>query len=626
MKSMLTNHQRPGARAQPAPQSGEAERPRLPKEYAFEKLTFDWGRLEKWELDTVRELWKAIGPVDRIYSEQKAPGTNEIVSFLEEVARFADRDLRGRMAPYIALVKLNHSIFDSTKGDRKLEADFGRDEILETIREKVPVALGHRLRKAFDSGICSELFDSPADSERPLSGGLYIGESGPADVPAGFFRGGEEGTKFREALIASFPEGEREEVRKGMNSHANVVVFKDGRPARFIPYAEYFRADTERIRDALINASKVCDDPNLKEYLLRRSEDLMTEDCSRSDIAWLKVRSRLNVVVGDIETYIDRACSTRRQCDMIIYYTDDEKMGKVREISAMTGELERKLPVTDEVKEPYRKTEPPVVANALHCAGGDYGPISTVAFSLPNDEDTVREHGSRSTMLYNAIVGKVRPRTIRISELMLDRKTLSQLSIDDIVYGDFIFVLLHENSHPLGKIRPSLAARGLDTRKALGTAYNTLEEAKADVVGLYHVPYLVEKGVLSEKQRDGTYASVLLGYFTALRTGLGARAHTDADAMEFNYLREKGGITLDSEGKYGIDLGKFEAGIAGLCERLLAIEADGDAEGAKRLLEAYVRVTPEIEASLERLKDVPKVTVLEYPELPEQGTGGLKRI
>jgi hypothetical protein len=181
--------------------------------------------------------------------------------------------------------------------------------------------------------------------------------------------------------------------------------------------------------------------------------------------------------------------------------------------------------------------------------------------------------------------------------------------------SNFLGFLLHENSHPLGGVRKSI---GKTTRQALGGVYSAIEEAKADMVGLYHVPYLVEKGAITERERELIYISSLAGKFVFLRAGLGSEAHVDAQVMEFNYLVEKGGIVRNADGTYGIDRKKFEEGVASLSEKLLAIEADGNAEEGKKLLEKYVKLAPEEKKAIAKLGDIPKVVLLEYPELPAE--------
>jgi len=596
---------------------GEKEEVALPKEYAVVKLTFDWSKLSKSEMATVRELWKAIGPVESVFTQQKALGTTEIITFLEEIKKYADDELAKKISSYVKLAKVNHSIFDATKSDKRLETDFNAGDILKVIDEKVPKESRDRLWNQFMSGMNLKLF-TPLLDQRQVEGGLYINSGGLFDIPREFFKKGNEGKQFREKLIMEFPENEREKIRKELNSPTNIVVFKDGKPVKFIPYSEYFKEETQAIKKALLTASGFSEDLTLKDYLEKRSQDVMTENCRKSDIAWLNVRSKLNIVVGDVETYLDRGVGVRRDAEIIIYYMDEEKTNKIQGINALMPELESRLPVTDEAKNPNRKMAPSVVANTLHNGGEAHGSITTVAFSLPNDEEVTKEYGARTTMLYNAIAEKSRPRVGPIAEMLLDKKMISSMSEDDLIYGDFLGFLLHENSHPLGGVKKSLLEQGINTRKALGGVYSPIEESKADMVGLYHVPYLVEKGAMTEKERDLVYVSALVHKFIFLRVGLGAEAHIDAQAMEFNYLVEQGGIVRDADGTYKIDLKKFEAGVASLSEKLLAIEAEGNAEEGKKLLEKYVKLTPETAKSLEKLKDIPTVVLLEYPKLPAE--------
>ncbi|MGA3020849.1 MAG: hypothetical protein ABSD68_02790 [Candidatus Micrarchaeales archaeon] len=588
----------------------------LPKDYAIVKLTFDWSKLSKSEIAVVRELWKAIEPVDRVFRDQKAQGTKEITEPLEEIRGFAGKNLATRISSYLTLVKVNHSIYDAINSDTKLIPNFTADEIYSTIKQKAPEDRRYGLTKQF-SLLEPKIFNKEVNPTRPLSGGFYIG-----DVPEKFFEKGDEGKKFREKVIMESPEEEREMIRKGLNSPTNIVFFKDGKPSEFMPYAEYFNEETRTIREALAKASQLSEDPTLKEYLLKRSKDVMTENCRESDIAWLNVRSKLNIVVGDVETYLDRGMGVRRDVEIVIYYTDEEKTKKVQGINALMSELEKRLPVTDEVKATDRKMAPTVVANTLYNAGEAHGAITAVAFSLPNDGEVIEKYGARTTMLYNAIAEKSRPRAVRIANALFDKSMVSAISEEDFIYGDFLNFLLHENSHPLGGLRKSLAGPETNTRKALakalGGTYPTIEEAKADMVGLHHVPYLVEKGAITEREREIIYASTLVEKFVFMRAGPGAEAHIDAQIMEFNYLVEKGGIVRNASGTYRIDMKKFEKGVASLSEKLLGIEAEGNAEEGKKLLEKYVKLDPEERKAVAKLEGIPKIVLLEYPDFPQR--------
>ena len=589
----------------------------LPKEYAVVKLAFDWSRLSKSEMDTVRQLWKAIGPVESVFTKQKAPGTTEIVTFLEEIKRYADDELAKKISSYVKLAKVNHSIFDAASGDKRLVPEFKGKEVLEVIEKNVPLKSKERLWRKFMSGMDLKLF-TPLLNQRPDEGGLYIGSGGLHDIPGDFFKKGDEGKQFREKLIDEFEPAMRETARKGLNSPTNIVVFKGGRPNKFIPYSEYFKEETGIIKDALFKAGQLADDPTLKEYLFKRSQEVMQESCRESDIAWLKVSSKLNIVVGDVETYLDRGMGVRRDAEIIIYYRDDERTEKIQGIRNAVPELERRLPVIEEVKNLGRK--PPVtdVAYTLHNAGEASGPTSIVAFSLPNDREVIREQGARAVMLFNAISGKARDREVPMARLLIDQNMISSMSDEDLMNGSFLGFLLHEWSHASGRLKNSLIERGIDMHQALGGSGSTIEEAKADTLALYHVPYLVEKGLLTEKERDEVYASALGHALMFMRLGVGTEAHLDARAMEFNYLVEKGGIVRNSNGTYRLDHEKFEKAVASLSEKLLAIEAEGDAEEAKKLIDKYVKILPETTESLAKAKDLPKVVLLEYPELPAE--------
>jgi hypothetical protein len=163
---------------------------------------------------------------------------------------------------------------------------------------------------------------------------------------------------------------------------------------------------------------------------------------------------------------------------------------------------------------------------------------------------------------------------------------------------------MHEISHGLGPAYARNAAGKVDVREAIGPAYSGLEEAKADVVGMFGLKWLVDHGALPKDKLEEYYASYVAGIFRTIRFGTG-EAHGQAEMMEFNYLSERGAIRRQESGKYAVDYALVPGAIADLAKELLEIEATGDRERAENWLKKYDVMTPELTAALNSASKVP---------------------
>src|SRR5262249_28592686 len=144
----------------------------------------------------------------------------------------------------------------------------------------------------------------------------------------------------------------------------------------------------------------------------------------------------------------------------------------------------------------------------------------------------------------------------------------------------------------------------VEIRAAIGPIFGGLEEAKADVVGMFSLKWLVDRGVLPKEKLNEYYASYIAGNFRTIRFGA-AEAHGQAEMMEFNYYVELGAVRRDSAGKYSVDFEKMPGAIAGLAKELLIMEADGDRAKAEAWFKKYDVISAELQTSLDQGENVP---------------------
>jgi hypothetical protein len=263
--------------------------------------------------------------------------------------------------------------------------------------------------------------------------------------------------------------------------------------------------------------------------------------------------------------------------------------------------LERNLPIPDEHKNLKRGTESPIrVVDVIFTAGDANRGVKTIAYNLPNDERVREAKGSKKVLLHNVIRAKFERILVPIAERTLAAEDAARVSFDAF----FDEVLHHELSHGLGPGTIVVDGRPTEVRLELKEHYSTLEEAKADVMGIYDILALVEAGEMPADLRRTLDPTYVAGLFRAARFGV-HEAHGQGVVAQFNYLLEKGALAIDAEGRYSTVAEKFPGAIRDLLREMLMLQATGDYAGTVAFLDRYGHPTPPLLAAIERLADVP---------------------
>jgi len=262
--------------------------------------------------------------------------------------------------------------------------------------------------------------------------------------------------------------------------------------------------------------------------------------------------------------------------------------------------MEQNLPIPDEHKNLERGSESPIsVVDEVFTAGDTKAGVQTLAFNLPNDERVQEAKGSKKVMLRNVIRAKFDKILMPIAELLIDKGQLENVTFD----AYYNHILLHEFSHGLGPGRIILAD-GTETtaQKALKETHSSLEEAKADIVGEHNIYYLIDEGFFGRELEKDVAVTFLAGFFRSVRFGAES-AHGRANMVIFNYMRENGVYSYDSgSGTWSVDTGKMRQAVKDLSAMILMIQALGDYDAAKGLLDRYGKMDADVEASLLRLR------------------------
>ncbi|MBW3628682.1 MAG: Zn-dependent hydrolase [Gemmatimonadetes bacterium] len=363
-----------------------------------------------------------------------------------------------------------------------------------------------------------------------------------------------------------------------------------------IPYHVAFRRQNEWAAARLRQAAELADDRGLRRYLTLRADALQNDQYRASDLAWMDMKNNsIDVVIGPIETYEDALFGFKAANEAFVLIKDREWSGRLERYVAMLPFLQQALPVPAEFKRETPGTSSDLNAYDAVYYGGDANAGSkTIAINLPNDETVQLERGTRRLQIKNA----VRAKFDRIL-LPIARELIAPDQLGDVTFDAFFEnTMFHEVAHGLG-IKNTVFDRGT-VREALKERGGGLEEEKADVLGLFMIGQLTERGELPREELMDNYVTFLAGIFRTVRFGASS-AHAQANMATFNFFREQGAFTRDAAGKYRVDLPQMQAAVALLSERILRLQGTGDYTGVGQFMGQYGTIAPPLQADLDRL-------------------------
>lgn len=381
------------------------------------------------------------------------------------------------------------------------------------------------------------------------------------------------------------------------------VIRRQGDELAAIPYSEAYKAFLEPAAGLLKEAAALTENSSLKTYLNSRADAFLSNDYFQSDMDWMDLQDHnIEIVIGPYEVYEDKLFGYKAAFEAFITLVNHEDGQKLRKVSEYLDDLERRLPIPDEHKNFERgKASPIVVADEVFTAGDTKAGVQTIAFNLPNDERVREAKGSKKVMLKNVSRAKYDNISTPIMQRVLAEEDLARVSFEAFFYH----VLLHEMCHGIGPGKITKNGQETTVNKELQETYPTLEEAKADIVGLYQFPYLVEKGVFAPELAGQVYASFVGGIFRSVRFGVEA-AHGGGNAIILNYLMEKGAVEFDpASARFRVNYQQIGDAVRDLSREILMIQALGDYQAAKALIEKYRIIAPELQIALNKLNDIP---------------------
>lgn len=364
-----------------------------------------------------------------------------------------------------------------------------------------------------------------------------------------------------------------------------------------VSYHELYKEQLGMAADILRQASSLAVDPEFANYLLMRAEAIITDDYQASDFAWMDMKNNsVELVIGAIETYEDLLFGYRAGFEAYVLIKDQVWSEKLKRFATFLPELQRGLPVDAAYKAEMPGSNSDLGAyDAVYYAGHSNAGSKTIAINLPNDEEVQLEKGTRRLQLKNAMRAKFDKILLPIAGELIAEEQRQHVTFNAFFSG----VMFHEVAHGLG-VKQTLDGSNT-VRGALKDTASSFEEGKADVLGLYMIKSLYEKGEITEGTMMDYYVTFMAGIFRSSRFGASS-AHGRANMVRFNYFEEMGAFTRSEDGKYSIVFDKFTAAMDGLSNLLLTIQGDGDYDAAKALLAEKGVISHTMAQDLERLK------------------------
>jgi len=368
-----------------------------------------------------------------------------------------------------------------------------------------------------------------------------------------------------------------------------------------VPYSYEYQGELAHAAALLREAAALTRQPTLKTFLEKRAQAFLTNDYYDSDVAWMELDASIEPTIGPYEVYEDEWFNYKAAFEAFITLRDEAESAKLARFGAELQEIENNLPIDPKFRNPKLGALAPIrVVDVVFSAGDGNRGVQTAAYNLPNDERITAEKGAKRVMLKNTQDAKFAKVLLPISKISLAPKDQGSIDFDAF----FTHILMHELMHGLGPHNITAGERPSTVRQELKETYSTIEEAKADISGLFALQFLVDRGKLEKKYEQTMYTTYLASMFRSIRFGLN-EAHGRGVAMQLNYFLDKGGVTVAQDGTFAVNPARIKQNIIDLTHDLMTMEAMGDYAAAKQMIATMAVNRPPTQRVLDRLTSVP---------------------
>ena len=436
----------------------------------------------------------------------------------------------------------------------------------------------------------AELHPFWGTEEMPLGAGFY-----PADLTRAEF----------DAYLAAHPD------EAAALTSDYTVVRRQGDRLIAVPYSQAYAQWLVPAARLLEQASQVTSNPSLKKFLSLRAKAFLADDYFESELAWMDLEGTpIEVAIGPYEVYTDRLYGKKTAFESFVTLKDPEASAALDKYKGYLRDMEANLPIPDEHKNFQRGFASPIAVADQVQGGGDNVPgVQTIAFNLPNDERVREAKGAKKVILSNVLGAKFDRILDPIADVVLS-DAQAPLVVKKYMQLETLF---HELSHSLGPGTITVDGRKTTVNEELKDQYSQLEESKADLMGVWNILYMMERGELPAAEKDQLFATYFAGIFRSVRFGTES-AHGNGSALQYGYLRDYGAFRWDAaQGHFVIDPVKMEAGIKSLLNKELMLQATGDYDGVKAFFAKYARLDEHARQAIARMDAIPVDILPVYP-------------
>ncbi|MBI1807064.1 MAG: hypothetical protein HYR76_08460 [Ignavibacteria bacterium] len=368
------------------------------------------------------------------------------------------------------------------------------------------------------------------------------------------------------------------------------------------PYNTEYKDKLEPAAKLLRDAAEATDNATLKAFLTKRADAFLSNDYYESDVAWMDLDSPIEPTIGPYEVYMDELFNYKAAFEAFISIRNDAESKKLENFSLYLQEIEDHLPIDPKYRNPKLGTLSPIrVVDEVAIGGEARAGVQTAAFNLPNDERVTREKGSKRVMLKNVQEAKFNTILVPIASIAVHKKQRSMIAFEPF----FTHILAHELMHGLGPHTITANGKASTVRQEMKELGSALEEAKADISGLFALQYLMDKGVIERSLEQQLYVTYLAGIFRSVRFGIN-ESHGKGTALQFNYLSDEDAFHFDEEtSTFSVNFGRIKVAVKKLTGMIMTLQAEGNYSGARELLEKYGVIRPTMQSILTKLSNVP---------------------
>jgi hypothetical protein len=368
-----------------------------------------------------------------------------------------------------------------------------------------------------------------------------------------------------------------------------------------VPYSTEYQGELALAASHLQAAADLTTQPTLKAFLQTRATAFLTNDYYDSDVKWMELDASIEPTIGPYEVYEDEWFNAKAAFEAFITVKDAAESAKLQQFADALQAIEDNLPIDPKYRNPTLGALAPIaVVNTVFSAGDGNRGVQTAAFNLPNDERVIREKGSKRVMLKNNQQAKFDKVLVPIAQVALASGDRGNVAFDAF----FTHILMHELVHGLGPHGITVGGRATTVRQELKETYSAIEEAKADIAGLFALQFLVDKGQLAKDFERTMYTTFLASAFRSIRFGI-AEAHGRGQAVQLNYLLDKGAFTVSADGTFAVEATKIREAVTALTREIMTLQAEGDYAAARTMLDTLGVIRPNTKVVLDRLKGVP---------------------